>query len=205
MRIKVNRGTDDLDGLFMYLFTNFSKNYIHKIINVTASSSWEGRGLPINVLDPTIDKENNTLNWISKNEENSNFTITFLHHQFAIDSYTLQSRLSSSSHNPVQWIVEATNDMINWVKIHEHPFGDELTTQGAIKNYQCPKKEFFSSFRITQTGENSNTVMGQSHLLSFGQIEFFGALYGLFFTKCRKRFIDIHSSLFIIIPTAFSS
>ena len=143
MRIKIENKGDDLNGLFMYLFSYYPETYIRQIVDVSASSTFPWRPEPFTAINPKINKSEYEKNWVSENVENSNFTISFINCHLIIDSYTLQSRQGWSNNTPREWILEGTNDMIHWHTLHKKPPGNELAGDGFYDNWKCSQPRFF--------------------------------------------------------------
>ena len=200
MRIKIFNDTNKLDGIFNFTFKKYSDNYVYQnIVTAFASSTLSGRGDPTIVLNPYADKDEHVENWISKSEVNSNFTISFLHHLFSIDSYTVQSRSAYNSNFPLEWVLEATNDMKNWKQIHYKPHGTELVGLSQALHVKCPQKEFFQYYRFTMIGENRHSKTEEKYMFALGQIEFFGSLFEIKCTLPHYQFL--HLFRFIYLPT----
>ena len=121
MRIKINADEDEqLNGLFHFAFRKYSNpNFVYgNIVTAFASGTYSGRVDPKVVLNPYADKNESYENWLSTNQTNSNITVSFLNHLFSIDSYTVQSRQGIDYNCPLEWVLEATNDMNEWKRIH---------------------------------------------------------------------------------------
>ena len=184
MRLNIVHQSDDLNGLFMFLFTQHTEKYVRSIVNVSASGTAEDRPEPFVSINPKLPKEEYTSTWMSDKEENSNFTITFISMEFAIDAYTIQSRKGIDHNNPLAWILEGSKDMIHWETIHRKPKGNELSGDGLIYYHQCPHSGFFKILRITMIGENNHYQDKDKYFFAFRQIELFGTLIE---THCQVR------------------
>ena len=199
MRIKINNAEERLNGLFSFLFTQYSSHYVYEhIVNVTASSTLSGRGDPTIVINPKADKDDPLENWLSGYEENSNITISFINHLFSIDSYTVQSRQGIENNFPLEWIFEATNDMKEWTTIHYKENGEELISQQKTYHAQCSDKNFFSSFRFTMIGENYHFDKNEKFYFGFGQIEFFGSLFEIKCTLPRREILKVFHFIYLL-------
>ena len=202
MKLKIDYNENDLlDGLFRHLFQTRTKTQIQKFVNVTASSTLSGRGDPFTTIDQTMDKSDFVTNWISESEENSSISISFFKHQFAINSYTLQRRISYSDNYPRQWVLEATNDGINWFLIHDKVEGDEMSASEPY-HWSCSKKEFYREYRFTMIGENHWYYQEYKYMFALATIEFFGALFETICTIHSIRILDIrHLFITILLQT----
>ena len=200
MRIKINNDEEQLNGIFNFTFSRFSSQFVYSnIVNVSASSTYPGRGNPKIVINPYADKDAFRENWISKNEENSNITISFINHLFSIDSYTLQSRENHTYNSPLEIVLEGTNDMKKWTVLDHKPRGNELVGEKKTYHSKCPHNEFFQSFRFTMIGENFHVDNGQKYCFGLGHIEFFGSLFEIKCTLAHYEFL--HLFRFIYLPT----
>ena len=54
MRIKIENKGDDLNGLFMYLFSYYPETYIRQIVDVSASSTFPWRPEPFTAINTRI-------------------------------------------------------------------------------------------------------------------------------------------------------
>ena len=203
MKLKIDYNENDLlDGLFSHLFQIRSKSQIQKFVQVTASSTLSGRGDPFTTIDPIMDKSDYYTNWISESQENSSITISFVKHQFAINSYTLQRRINHSDNYPLQWILEATNDRNNWFLIHNKIKGEELSTSTPF-HWVCPQKEFYREYKFTMIGENSWHYDYLKYMFAIGTIEFFGSLFETICTIHPMQILDIRHLFIWILLQAF--
>ena len=203
MKLKIDYNENDLlDGLFKHLFQIRTKTQIQKFVHVTASSTLSGRGDPFTTIDQTMDKSNYFTNWISESKENSSISISFVKHQFAINSYTLQRRPNNSGNYPLKWILEATNDGINWFLIHDKIEGNELSTSTPF-HWICSKKDLYREYRFTMIGENSWKYDVYKYMFALGTIEFFGSLFETICTIHSTRIIDIRYLFISILLQTF--
>ena len=199
MRIKINDPTIKLDGLFKFLFSSYLEESVFKIVKVSASSTETGHGLPSTIINPNANKSTYDRAWLSKNEENSNITLSFIRHQFAIDSYTIQSRSGIDYNYPLEWVLEATNDMHNWKEIHHKPNNTDLEGSDTVCHYESSDKNFYSTFRFTMIGVNYHLYEDESYMFGFRSLEFFGSLYDIRCTIPGKYFIRFLYSLFFFV------
>ena len=104
---------DSLDGIIMYLYKSFSKNY-ETYVSVKASSTlykdgWRDEPLII----PTRNSTSKDDNWASLNVSESNFTICFHKNIVDITKYSLKSHSNHQFDHPKSWIVEGSIDEKN--------------------------------------------------------------------------------------------
>ena len=199
MKVKVDFVADaPLEGLFSHLFNVMEREQIKKFVNVSASSVYQTRGEPFVTIDPKINKSHFHTNWISDNEENSNITISFIKHQFAINSYTLQRRTGYADNFPLEWVLEATNNPISWTLIHHKIRGDELNSTIPV-HWSCSKKDFYSKYRFTMIGDNDFTAEEYRHMFALGSIEFFGSLYETICTIHQHRCLVLQSVFYLVL------
>ena len=199
MRIKINNDEEELNGLFNYTFYGYHSKHIYEnIVTASASSIYDDRGDPKITIDPTYIKSTSNDEWISKSEVNSNITVSFIKHLFSIDSYTLKSRKGIEVNCPLEWVLEATNDMKNWKRIHYKLNGSELVGNNVTYHTKCPHEEFFQYYRFTMIGENYHKLEEEKYMFALGQIEFFGSLFEIKCTLPHYEFI--HLFRFIYLP-----
>ena len=199
MRIKI---TDEgqHNGIFHIAFSKYPPNFVYgNIVTAFASSTYPQRGDPTIVINPYADKNESTENWLSDNFTNSNITVSFVNHLFSIESYILQSRQNINYNCPLEWVLEATNDMKNWKQIHYKLNGSELVGNNVTYHTKCPHEEFFQYYRFTMIGENYHKLEEEKYMFALGQIEFFGSLFEIKCTLPHYEFI--HLFRFIYLPT----
>ena len=198
MKVKAILGSDRLDGVFNFLFSRLSLSDVHKIVEVSASSTLTGRGSPFTTIDPNAIEQVYTDCWVSDPVNNSNLTISFKHHLLSISSYTFQSRMRTNNNVPLEWIVEGTNDFQEWKTIHYKERGNEIVGNGIVHNWETSNHDFFHSYRITMIGENHHTYSeAEKFYFALGRIEFFGFLNDFNYTIPHHKCFQFHFSIFL--------
>ena len=199
MKLNIIQTTNIFDGLFSYLFKDYSAEEVVMIVNASASSTFPSRGSPIVTLNPYIKKNIVEDFWASDNIKNSSFSIKFHYHIFALHSYTIQSRDYQDYNTPLEWVLEATNDDIHWDLIHHKVRGNELNGRGLSLNWQSNNKnEYYKHYRFTQIGENYHFHEYEKYIFGIGSIEMFGILIDFIYTPTKYIQIRI-SNCFIFL------
>ena len=136
-------------GVFYSLGKRHPNVPINKLVKVTPSSTYPGRGNAIYVIDPhfSYTTENN---WISESRVNSSFTFSFINDRLLIKSYIIKTRTDNIYCCPIEWVMEGSNDDINWIQIHHKESGTEQCEIGKVVRHNCFAKQPFKSFKITQ-------------------------------------------------------
>ena len=168
---------NNFNGTFSYFYKLFTNYSVSKLINVNASSSYEGRGNCFNVINPLISKTSPSYNWLSQNLENSSLTFTFLKHSLAISSYSIKARQDTNDFNhPYEFVLEASNDNFIWTEIHHKTNDDTLIGKGKEGHWNCKTNEFFSIFKLTMLYTNYHIYDYEKYIFALSTVEFFGTL-----------------------------
>ena len=205
MPFKFNQNGDLFNGLFTYLFKTYPENPFSPFIQVNVSSSYANRADPLYVFVPEKNKNTTSQIWLSQSIPNSNYTITFKKNPFKLTSYSVRSRGDQSYNIPLEWILQGSNDLMNWVDVHHKERNNELIGGGKEKNYICQNQKFFCSYRFTQIGKNYYTVESQKYIFSIATIEFFGAFVDTYCTECRLKCFSFNPIHFLSITFLLSS
>ena len=192
MRFKIDFDDNYFDGIFSYLFGNFSQKRIKSIVDVFASSNFgDGeRGDPYFVINPQPLKIQDNETWVSKNIENSSLTIAFKQHQITLASYSMKSRQDSKSifNCPYEWILEGSNDNISWYLIHHKKWSEEMICRNKTGHWDFNEMNMYSFLKFTQIGENYHYQDFEKFVFTIGTIEFFGTLVECFGICTRRIF-----------------
>lgn len=188
-------------GIFYSFIKHHPKSSITDFVNVTASSSFSGRGDPIIVIDPRRTASISGEGWMTNSEENSSITFTLLRDNLTLHSYSLKSRIDYSCIYPLEWILEGSNDINNWELIHHKERGHEIDGKGKVGKWSCTLRKAFKSFRITQLGYNMYCDNDPKYHFALNKIEVYGKL-GISYAEitCRiKSYFDAYFSFYAII------
>ena len=109
----------------------------------------------------------------SKSEQNSNVVFFLKKHTARITGYVIQCA-NGNGWYPRSWIIEGSQNGINWTKLDEQNNNDELNEDWKfVKIRLASESDPIQYIRITQTGNNSNN--GEQLIISyfdiFGKIE----------------------------------
>lgn len=187
-------------GIFYSYFKNYSSKFINKLVKIEASTTSSSFGKPIILLNPDVNGASFTDIWQSESIENSSITISLLKERLLISSYSLKTRTFWSKNTPYEWVLEGSNDLINWVMIHHKSRGNELIATNSAGNWNCPSSAPYRFFKFIQLGENYKNNEDQRYMLTLSKIEFFGMIYPNERVTCyqRKR-NDIKYSILLLI------
>ena len=199
MRLKFFQGDDVFDGMFTYLYKHYQPNPFSPFLYVNVSGSYENRADPLYVFVPNVYKDTTSEIWLSSNLPNSSYTITFKNHRFQMDSYSVRSRGDQDFNIPLEWVLEASNDLVNWVEIHHKHRNRELVGKLIEKNYICPNQRFFTSYKFTQIGENAHNYDYEKYLFSIATLEFFGTFVDTYNTDYELNFILLNKLVFLFV------
>ena len=129
------------------------------------------------MTDPKITSSSREYGWQSDSIENSSVTITLLRDRLKISSYSLQTRKDRDVNTPYEWILEGSNDLMNWETIHHKSHGDELINKSSKGHWECSSSIPFRFFKLTQLHENRKNTEEQKYMFSLSKIELFGTLF----------------------------
>ena len=178
------------NGIFTFYHTYYPRTSIQKFVKVKTSSDYGGRGSSYSVVDPNITMNTDKMNWLSKSEENSSFMIIFQRDILKLSSYSLKARVDQGFNTPREWVLEGSNDLMNWKQLHHKERGDELTTIGSEGNWSSDVNEYFRMFRLMMLGENKMHVESEKYIFSMNKLEVFGTLHPfvkMFSCKCKQN------------------
>ena len=190
---------NEFDGIITYFNSIYSKSTFDQVVLADSSSILDGRTPPNAVIDIKNINKNYT-DWITESIENSNFTVQFRKHKIKLESYSLLGRLYNHQH-PYHWILEATNNYVEWAKIHEYDNSDKpLANHTLIHIDNLTSENFYSIFRITQIGTNLNIRFDEyKYCLSFRAIDFYGKVCEESFEpKTCKQTLTVHYNFILI-------
>ena len=181
---------NDLKGVFFFIGTKgYTCTYINpSLINeVSVYASSIGNGNACDLVG------RNVINLRTKNEPNSYFVIDLGKSRYLCPtSYSIRNR-NSSTQVMVNWVLEGSNDMIDFEVIDQRNFGvqgaykynvekirEKLSLPGNISNWKIAqdiKDKYslgFKYFRIRQIGKN----LSGSNILSLSGLELYGDCFG---------------------------
>lgn len=117
-----------------------------------------------------------TLRCVTKPLRNSSFTLRFKEGRRVIPThYSLRHYSSWDTEALRYWVLEASNDGMNWVGLREHLDDRSLSKKGQTASWAInppANSGSFSQFRVRQTGPNSNN----HYYLALSGFELFGTL-----------------------------
>ena len=166
IEIKYNE-VNQFDGIINFLRNKTAENF-EKTINVTASSIGNSFFSPSNV----IDYETSQVYFYTKNVQNSWIRIDFKDNRVCPKSYTLRSD-DSSDYHPKSWVIEGSNDKINWDKIDQKNNCNSINGRNITHTFDISNNT--KDFRYIQMRITGKNWIG-NYLLDIGAIEFHGTL-----------------------------
>lgn len=167
IEIKFNE-MNHFDGIINFIRKTTADNFSSSL-NVTASSVGNSFFSPSNI----IDYESNQLYFYTKNVQNSWVRIDFKENRVCPSSYSLRSDVSSDYH-PKSWVIEGSNDKVNWEKIDQKNNCNAINGRDLIHNFQIQNNNG-KEFRYIQMRITGKNWLG-NNLLDIGAIEFHGTL-----------------------------
>ena len=188
--------SEDFQGVLYYFHTWYNSTLIKKLVKLEVTSTVSGRGSPYNAINPFILSRKSEDNWVADSKENNSFTIKLLRDRLKIESYAMRSRIDRDHNMPLEFILEGSNDNINWKLLHHKERNEELKKQDSKGNWTITSNnnEPFRSFRITQIGENYHKTENEKYVFGFNKIELFGTLIATEKYTCKNRKYINHGS-----------
>ena len=167
--MKVASSSDPFDGIFSFLYKSNPSNF-EKIVEASGEKNSYLWGEPIVALIPTFNGSSKIHNWVSKNIQNANITIRMIEHSLLVTSYSIKTRTDIDVANfPRGWKLEGSQDSNEWYTLHSINNTSDLAGTGLYKQYECFLTDFFTSFRVVQTQNNSNN----NGIFHISQLELF--------------------------------
>ena len=163
-----------LNGIIRYL-TSFSGGNVHEkgVVDVSSSSIYPGDYYPRYVAS-LDDKEHF---FASDRQENAFLTYDFKTRKVHPTHYTIRTRNSYDHYHPCNWVIEGSNDGLNWKQLDRRE--NERSLVGLdIKKTFCIEQsleanERYRYLRIKLIGADSDG----NYYLVFSALEYFGFLY----------------------------
>ena len=167
--------SNKLNGIIEYLTHECGGNVDDKgIVNVTASSGFEGRSFchQKHAADIGTDSE-----FASNHEPDSWICYDFKERRIIPTSYSMRSYSWSpgTGPHPKSWIIEVSNNGLSWTEIDRRDNNNDLNGSFLIANFKISHvpSESFRFFRLKRTGRNH---FGNDHL-ALSSLEIFGTLF----------------------------
>jgi hypothetical protein len=164
----------DENGVLYYLGTcgklnQWENPHDLKLVQVTCSS------LQNDSRPPSAIVGRETVRCVTRPLENSWIQIDFDGVEINPTHYTLR-HYNSWHHEALRsWRFEASKNGQQWITLREHIVDESLNHKGATKTWEIPlQAEYFSKFRIIQTGLNSNS----NYYLACSGFEIYGKAKG---------------------------
>jgi len=109
--------------------------------------------------------------WCTANTPNSFVSFKFPGMRISIEVYILQSSTVGKNYLTT-WVLEGSNDGMQWTIIDEQKGRTELCSPGAKVCFPCKPNKHYSHIRIKQSGCNK----AGTHNLFLAHVEFFGSI-----------------------------
>jgi hypothetical protein len=161
----LNRDGGQFDGVISHLRRRFGDESV-----VAIASSGSGRWEPENSL-----RYDQYEQFCSSDNPGQWFKLGFYGATVYATHYTIQSRLECDrgQHHPKSWIVEVSDDGVDWVCVDRRQNDDHLNGRGVVHTFEIGDPRFGRFVRLTQTGP---THRGD-HYLTFANLEVLVLVY----------------------------
>jgi len=136
-------------------------------VTVSASTHFSTR-VPENIV-----KFDESLYFYSENEPNQWIGYEFLAHLVTPNMYTLQTRQYGGRCHVQSWVIEGSQDGLEWTEMDRQSDVAEMDEQAFVKSFATARPMPCKFVRLRQTGPNSN---GRNEL-SLARFELFGELH----------------------------
>jgi len=117
----------------------------------------------------------------TKNDANSWITLKFAKYSITIHGYALRlsrpcgDMVEGVCYAPRSWLLEASNDGINWELIHDHRDDRSLSLETPVALWKVTSTDIgFNQIRIRMTGQNARGTEGGRNRLAIAGIELYG-------------------------------
>lgn len=169
--IDLNFSSDgDTNGLFYYLGTSkgaaaWSNPSVNNSIIVRASYTESGN--PISLVDRANSE------WFSNNIANSWVGFQIQTGKFKCNYYSIKTRANNPDYYPRNWILQASNDGINWTILDTQIDNTALDSISQWLSLPVISTTSYSYFQLLQNGLDSSN----SNYLCLGEVEIYGTYY----------------------------
>lgn len=163
--IEFENNRNKFNGILNYLQNNFN---IKDELDITSSSHYSGD--PFNLLK--FDDANNS--YSTDNFQNSWICFEFINHEIVPSHYVIRSYDQDINDHLKSWVLEGSNDKINWTKIDEQKDNPSLNGARRVQVFAVSNNQDkpFKYIRILQTGK----TWAKRNYLLINSIEFYGKL-----------------------------
>ena len=112
-------------------------------------------------------------------------------------SYSFRSRLNMNDHMPLEWMLEASNDHVNWFVLHHKERNEEFFVKGHERKFEFENSKNYRYIRIKKIGENNENGQYCQYCFAFNKIELIGSLSSIRITcKVNRNKSIIHILVF---------
>ena len=181
---------------FSGVFRGYNKivSSFKAFVKIDATSSVKSN--TYDVMYPFNTTSVESVSWFSDDKQNSFISMKFINHKMSLLSYSLRSR----SNCPVSWNVEAMNNAGNW-EIVSCITNDRSLKNNAFGHWNSTNNNFYSTFRIRQTGKRERNDGITDDCFELSVIEFFGTLLktGMCSCKCKHSMNLLIAALTLVV------
>ena len=182
------------DGILNYMSRKYKSIY-NAFVTATGSTyySVNNWGEPKVLLKRGIDRTKNENSWCSDHRYQYPFIqFDFPMHPITLTHYTMKSD-SAKIYVYTNWIVEGSNDSINWDAI-DQKIGYNKGVTGKQYTYKCDKIATYNHFKITMKSTNGENNW---HFI-IHEIEFFGSILIFGVNSCRRSRSSIQMNILLL-------
>ena len=162
---------NDMSGIIT-IFNIVYKSSLSKYLIATPSSTNEYVGR-VGANDLLKRDTNLETHWCSQDLPNSSVIITFKKHLLKLTQYTMRARGDGNWAMPINWVIEGSNNLIDWHFIKEEGPNQDLLLTKAQKTYNATADNFFKHYKFTQ-----HLTQSPVDNFCFSKLELFGHLIG---------------------------
>lgn len=169
----MKNNSNEFDGIINHL-RHESNGNIQNLIDIKASSLYSSRFSPYNAC--LFEDQNKYFH--SNNEQNSWICFDFKQHRIIPTSYIIKSiPYSKNSNHPKSWVIEASNDNLNWETLDEVNDCTYLNGECLIHTFNI-NRQISNDFRFVRIRQISNNCYARAkqYFFTLGSIEFYGTL-----------------------------
>lgn len=179
-----NESLGRFHGIIYYLTTQCGGNVHEKgVVEIKGTSIRNDLSLQPQVAADLFDLQSC---FHSRNELNSTLTYDFKNFRVVPQSYSIRTNPwgGKGHYHLMSWVLEASNDEINWVTLDKKIEDKSLDMINSENNFKCNRiakddddnAMSFRFIRIRNIGQNSGSNQILNNVMNIGAIEFFGKL-----------------------------
>lgn len=165
--------SEQFQGIFFELAKFHKGNINDKGIIITTGNRDEDAG----TFSSLVDYGYNGVNYTSESDPNSFICFDFKTHKIAVSAYSIKSANQRIANFLVSWVLEGSNDKIDWINIDSHSNDRCLCSKSKSCTFNIQDKsaidQRYRYIQLRMTGKSPRN----NFVFTIANIEFFGKYY----------------------------